>query len=77
MSDKATKWAVEADLWSGKPSVLLGVGWFGWPNEAHLRGCTTALFPTRREARKAARYAADAGDIAARAVPVELTIKRK
>jgi hypothetical protein len=70
-------WAVEAKLWPQKPPVLLGVGWFGWPTEPHLQGCRTALFRTRREAR---RYALDVtahGEVPARAVPVRLSVRRR
>ena len=67
-------WAVKAKLWPDKPMAMLGVGWFGWPTEAHLQGCRIALFTTRREARVCANRVRAENGITASAVPVRITI---
>ena len=69
-------WAVEAKLWPDKPMTMLGIGWFDWPKEAHVQGCRTALFSTRREARDHARYARGKGQVAVRVIRVEVSITR-
>lgn len=79
-------WAVEARLRPNDGLTLLGLGWFGWPQsaQAHLLGCTTALFPTRREARAAARHLRERAKrstfecpVEARAVRVTVTIEQR